>query len=493
MSDKMLLQKKTTASQKRWDDLSEKISKLQQQMDLETRADEKMRLEEVVRSTEMEREEVEKELTSYDQQLQQSKKEDLIRDALRTERNDAYQEAAKLWELVRECDPEDSRVDRAIQRLEERQQQSEKISASIKELSHRMLEIKPIFAKVTRRLQQMGDSNSSENLTFLPVVENFLAKKLTPEEFMQIIQEMDHESKTGMREEFDFKALASRLKRGEIVLFFGSDIPRLTGVDAPDVETMVSALAHQANYDDFSGPLSMIAEYYQMKPEYGRRSLELYLQEMLPSVAIAVPLYELLAQVEQPLVLISAAYDTLLESAFRRAGKKFALICALISTSPDYPVGNILIRYSDKDDFEQPCLEQELSQHKLLDAGYTIIYKVRGYCHFDDNQDSHEHTCLALSEDNYLTFARYADKLIPSYITRQFIGRGLLFLGYSPKQWEDRLIVNAILRKRHNPSEPSSIIGGTFDRFESAFWDSRNVRRHALELNDFVTKLEDNF
>ena len=121
MSDKMLLQKKTTASQKRWDDLSEKISKLQQQMDLETRADEKMRLEEVVRSTEMEREEVEKELTSYDQQLQQSKKEDLIRDALRTERNDAYQEAAKLWELVRECDPEDSRVDRAIQRLEERQ------------------------------------------------------------------------------------------------------------------------------------------------------------------------------------------------------------------------------------------------------------------------------------------------------------------------------------------------------------------------------------
>jgi hypothetical protein len=156
-------------------------------------------------------------------------------------------------------------------------------------------------------------------------------------------------------------------------------------------------------------------------------------------------------------------------------------------------VGNILIRYSDKNDFEPPCLEQELSRHKLLDAGYTIIYKVRGYCHMDDSQDSHDHNCLALSEDNYLTFARYADKLIPSYITRQLIGRGLLFLGYAPRQWEDRLIVNAILGRRRNPSEPSSIIGGKFDRFETAFWDSRHVRRHALELNDFVTKLEDNF
>ena len=493
MPEKTLLQKKIHASQKRWDDLSEKISKLQQQMDLETRADEKMRLEKIVHSTEIEREEVEKELTTYGLQLQQSKKEDYIRDALRMERNDAFREAAKLWDLVRECDPGDSRADRAIQRLAKRQRQTEKISALIKDLSHRMLEIKPIFAKVIRRLQQMANSGAGENLTLLPVVENFLAKKLTAEEFMQIIQELENGFKTGTREAFDFRALASRLKRGEIVLFFGSDIPRLTGVDSPDVETMVASLAHQANYDNFSGPLSMIAEYYQMKPEYGRRSLELSLQELLPSVSITVPLYELLAQIEQPLVLISAAFDTLLENAFRKAGKKFALICALISTSPDYPVGNILIRYSDKDDFEQPCLEHELSQHKLLDAGYTIIYKVRGYCHFDDNQDSHEHTCLALSEDNYITFARYADKLIPSYITRQFIGRGLLFLGYAPRQWEDRMIVNAILRKRRNPSEPSSIIGGKFNRFEGAFWDSRNVRRHALELNDFVSKLEDYF
>jgi hypothetical protein len=83
------------------------------------------------------------------------------------------------------------------------------------------------------------------------------------------------------------------------------------------------------------------------------------------------------------------------------------------------------------------------------------------------------------------------DRLIPNYVVKQFAARGLFFLGYSPRHWEDRLLVNAILDKRRQQQyEPAYVITQESDPFVRAYWDSRGVHRYGIELSEFVRRLE---
>jgi len=490
MAKKKLLQNKTEACHKRWDDLSEKINLLQEQLDLETRVDEKLRLKSIISSINIEREQIEAEIQALDQEDTNQTRQNLIQDALRMERNKAFDQAIKRWELVVEIDHENTQADNEITRLKQLATQYAQINEYTKLLSLRMVEIKSVFARVTRRLQELSDINGGVDVSLTALIENFLENKLSADDFVSMWEEMESGDSVTNVDGVNFVALSNRLKRGEIILFLGSDIPRLAGADIPDIDMVARSLAEKANYKDFQGSLSMIAQYYQMKPEYGRRALELHLNELLPSEIVSVPIYNLLTKIETPMILISAAYDRLLETSFKNAGEKFVVISSLLSAESDFPAGSILVQYSDRDYPELPVIEQELSRNRFLANGYSVIYKIRGSCHAGHDKSIAQQSDLTLSEKDYFSFARHADKLIPSYITKHFIGRGLLFLGYDPKQWEDRLIVNAILEKRQNSPESSGVIGCLGDRFTSAYWESRNVRQYSLDLNEFVSNLE---
>ena len=491
MTERLILQQKIDACHKRWQDLAKKIEPLQKQMDLETRVDEQLRLKEIIEQAEAERQTVENDVRELQGELDRLGQQELVRDALRMERNRAFAEAAKLWEQVRDGDPEDTRAAAEIERLAARQKEAEILTALIKRLSQRIVEIKPVFASVTRTLQQLSDSGPVEDAPVIAVVESFLASKITATDFIDMWRELDAGGREQTAEDFDFEALAHRLNRGEIVLFLGADVPQLSGLDARNPGAMAVELAHQVSYDDFTGPLSAIAEYYQIRPEYGRSSLKARLQELLPSGPPVPSVYRMLAGIRQPLVLISSAYDSLLEDSFKEAGKRFALISAHTQNAADPSVGKVLLHYSDREAPEAPCLEQDLSRHSLLGGDYSVIYKIRGYYQAAGESERGEHPELTVSEANFFAFARHTDEAIPSYISKQFIGRGLLFLGYAPSHWEDRLIVDAILAKRLNSAEPSNVIAGGEDRFAAAYWESRNVRRHGLELNDFVNRVQE--
>jgi hypothetical protein len=201
----------------------------------------------------------------------------------------------------------------------------------------------------------------------------------------------------------------------------------------------------------------------------------------------------MLAGITQPLILISSAYDTLLENAFHRTGKKYALITSLIGTESDSDVGHVLIQYSDQDTIISTYLEEDLSHLNLLNEGFSLIYKIRGYLGPHIDQGIYQQNALTLSEENYFTFARYIDKLIPSYIVRQFIGRGFWFLGYTPTHWEDRLIANTILYRRRHQTEPAYAVSQNATRFEETYWERHGVRRYAFSLKEFVERLEENF
>jgi hypothetical protein len=96
---------------------------------------------------------------------------------------------------------------------------------------------------------------------------------------------------------------------------------------------------------------------------------------------------------------------------------------------------------------------------------------------------------LTVSEEDYFTFSRHMDKIIPSYLVAAFADRGLFFLGYAPTHWEDRLIVNAILNKRNPQAEPPYAITTDADQFVQAYWEFQKVHSRAIRLKDFVQKL----
>ena len=495
MSEHQRLQHEVDNLQQRWNRLSETIALVHQQRGLEVEALARLRLQGNIEQMEAERAEVETRLQTLEAELHKLRKAELIAEARRRERNQAYLEAMGAWEEVRALDPDDPQSDQEIQRMQALQQRAQLMNERIQQLAKRMRDIKPIFAQLVLRVKQMLEG-APEDVTVLSLVDSFLANELSAAELTTMMQTLAGPNIPPPTPTMNFRALAARMKRGEIVFFLGSDIAQLFDATVLDAATVVTKLAGQANYRDFAGSLSMIAEYYHMKPEYGRSSFVQNLADLLPTALVQVRLYDLLARIEQPIVLISTAYDTLLEQAFQRVPKPpkpYVILTSLLGTDSDADVGQIVLQYSDRQMLEAPCLEQDLSHLDLLGKGYSLIYKMRGYLGPHTMQGLHQHNALLLSEENYFTFARHMDKVIPNYIVNQFAGRGLWFLGYTPAHWEDRLMTNALLAQRRQHIEPANVVRKEPDAFEETYWDRHRVRRYAFDLQEFVQQLEENF
>ncbi len=505
MSERQRLEKEFAIQQQRWEELGKTIASLQRERDLEPRTLDRQRLEEQIAEREQDREFINVNLYKLENELAALKKNELILDARERERKEAYTEALQLWKQVREFDPTDQESEQEIQRITQKQQQTNRLADFSRRLTRRISEIKSVHRQVVQRLNELKEGNFWET-ALLTLVEDFLGNSLSANNFIDAWQSFEETAKATTPLEppamIDFSALARRIKRGQIVLFLGSDIPRFFDPLVPDAAAVVAGLAKKAKYEEFTGPLSLIAEYYRMRNEYGLSSLVSNLQTLLPSPPLEVPLYNLLAQVAQPLVLISASYDGLLEHAFQRTKKKYVVISSLVGASLDTDVGNVLLVYSDGTEPKLLRLEQEMSQFNLLADGYSLIYKIRGsltpVAQHDDQQyeplplSKEQEEALTLSEEDYFTFARYMDRLIPASIVNALRGRGLLFLGYAPRQWEDRLIANALLHKRRY-HEPPYTVGVEIDRFIDTYWRQRKVERYPLSLPEFVRELEAHF
>ena len=257
----------------------------------------------------------------------------------------------------------------------------------------------------------------------------------------------------------------------------------------------MTQLAQRIGYEQFNGSLSSIAEYYQLRPDFGHPELLKTLRGHLSQNGHGVLLYKALAKIQAPLILISSAYDNRLEKAFRAADKPFVELSSIVRRSDEYDIGHVVVNYSDSDSSQAaPVSGEKLSGMRFLEQGYSVIYKIRGNCGTTegsaDEDELLQQDALTLSESSYFSFARYADKIIPGYLARQLRNRGFLFVGYQPKDWEDRLLASALLEKR-NSQEPCYVIGDTSEPMETAFWKSRSVEPYPIDIRELDKYLEE--
>lgn len=444
----------------RQSDLTTKLARLEKGYDFETQIDEKLRLEQVIAQTKQELRLLNNDVFNLQQQIN-------IAEADRLKRNGAYAEALALWQNLRSLDPNNPQVIQAITYLEYLCQQTDKVALIIKQIS-RLKEIRPIFKELSTLLKQPSDTASYHYLC--EQVEFFLTGTASPDtEGFLLWWEEEYQPNQRKVEALDIARLAARIQRGEIVLFLGSGISDENNQEAG----IATYLAEQIGYTPFNGTLSAIAEYYQLKADYGQSALLENLRARLPTDPQAILLYKALAQIAKPLVLISAAYDNLLAQAFDTANKPYVELTTVIQQR-EY-LGKMLLRFSDKKYPSKAYTEDELSPLCLMENGYSIIYKIRGTFNPLDSES------LILSERDYFEFARHAPRSIPDYFTKQLRNRGFLFIGYRPLHWEERLIASILLEKRQSP-EPCHVLGSTPDPLESAYWESRHVKHYVVDL-----------
>ena len=469
--------------------LAEKLARLHQQYDLETRVEEQMRIEKGIADTQAAVYRVETELLT----LQQSS---LITEAAQLKRNGAYLKALACWQQIQYIYPGNPIAEQEIAALENLHANQTKAVDVVKRLAFRMKDIKPMFKELAETLKQ--PDGSPEYGAMLEQTEAFLEGELDASDFMDWYAVMKPDTNSGHG--VNIEALAKRVQKGEVVLFLGSDVVSAYCDEPHEERTLVGKLAKQIGYTDFDGTLSSIAEYYQLRSDLGVASLLDNLRESLPDAARVINLYQALAKINVPLILISSGYDNLLESTFQAAGKRFVELASIINRSEDYDIGHVVVSYSDHSKPSQVYPEEALSRLRLLESGYSIIYKIRGTCETSDCHDAAEsllrRDAMTLSESNYFSFARYADRIIPDYLARQFRNRGFLFIGYRPKKWEDRLLVSALLEKRRNAQEPCYVVGNVPqggekpNLLENAFWDYRNVKQYHFDFRELDAYLE---
>ena len=479
MQEKDRLHYKIDQLKQRWHKLFAIISQLEERYDLETRVDEKLRLQSIVEEKQQQRQQVEQELQLLEEQFKRLENNDLIETAQRATKNKAYPQAYELWQEVLNIFPDHQQAGEEISRLQLQLAQQQTAKLLIAQLIERMAEIQPIFAEVVKAL---NDANVSATTTQLIIeqTESFLSHDLAAEKYNEICHAL-LSAPAEKSQSTNYPALAKRIHRGDMVLFIGSNLLQEYGQNSSEETQLAKVLAEKAEYPAFTGTLSSIAELYQLLPEYGRRSLLAQLHKAQPCEKTCITLYNSLAKINTPLVLISSAYDNLLEQAFIASGKKYVELSSIIVRSDDYDIGHVVVRYSDNKHPESTYIEEELSRLRLLEEGYSIIYKIRGTS--TQNPQAIARDSMTLTESNYFTFARYAKKIIPSYLARQFRDRGFLFMGFSPKNWEDRLLVSTILNKRQDAGSCYTI-GKSPDKMEAAYWHSCHVQEYKANLKE---------
>jgi hypothetical protein len=308
----------------------------------------------------------------------------------------------------------------------------------------------------------------SEDEKILEKIRRLSDKSLATEDFVCFFKEQA-KKKT---DEPNYIELAERLCGGQVVLCLGQELSFLLGGSVPSTAQLIENLARQAG---FHGPLSELCEQEELLPESTRYELAERIRTLLRADTTApIALYDLLARLDQPLLVISAAYDDLLEQSLKDR-KPFVIIY------PNIWEKNCLFRYSDQQEMSPPCTQEELSVQKFLSRGYTVIYKLRGGF-IDQDRET-----LLLSERDYLNFNQSSQQ-IPDFIRSKLKSRALWFLGHHPKSWEERLLVKSIQKQRDYRAF-SLAVQKDISPFTRAFWQDNHVQPFDLVLRDFVQEL----
>jgi hypothetical protein len=179
-------------------------------------------------------------------------------------------------------------------------------------------------------------------------------------------------------------------------------------------------------------------------------------------------------------LIVTTNYDDALERAFADAGEPFDLL-SYVAKGPDS--GRFL--HVPPDGKPRPI--KKSNQYPLSLAERTIILKIHGAVNrIDRNEDSY-----VIAEDDYIDFLSQTSiaKVVPVMLNDHMQNSHFLFLGYSLRDWNLRVILRRIWGEQHLEYRSWSIQRHP-DPLELEFWPKRNVDIYDVDLAEYVRKLK---
>jgi hypothetical protein len=301
-----------------------------------------------------------------------------------------------------------------------------------------------------------------------------------------------------------YGVILNRLKSGKVVPFLGagaSFVNRPQGAKwSPDKPEFLpsgwdlsSALADETAFpstdDHDRGDLAKVTSYYVEMA--GRRPLRERLREMLNHPYEYGAIHDFLAKdVRTPLVIVVTNYDTLVEQAFQEAEKPYDLV---VYPADRKDIANSMIWWP------HGASEPEIVKPNELDIDLkstNVIYKMHGTI----LRETDEWDSFVITEEDYVEFLSRMtmNMAVPSLFYPHFRERSFLFLGYSLRDWNLRVVLknmSKLLTARPGPANgddevlPSWSIQLRPSELEQRLWASKRVNIFNLALDEFVARL----
>jgi hypothetical protein len=294
-----------------------------------------------------------------------------------------------------------------------------------------------------------------------------------------------------------YGVICNRLKQGKVIPFLGagaSYVGRPAGASwepknptfLPSGLELAQLLADEAQFPSMDprdrDDLAKVSSYYS--DISGRSALRERLREILGHIYKNGSLHDLLARVDAHQVIVTTNYDTLIEQAFQSAKRPYDLV---VYSADRKDLANSVLWWPHTSKEPQARAPNELD----IDlTKTTVIYKMHGTI----APEGSEWDNFVITEEDYVEFLSRmtTNTALPSLFYPFFRERSFLFVGYSLRDWNLRVVLRNLskyLTKRGDDELPSWAIQHKPSELDKRLWDRRNVSIFDQPIDEFVEKL----
>jgi hypothetical protein len=259
----------------------------------------------------------------------------------------------------------------------------------------------------------------------------------------------------------------------------------------PDGVELARYLANYAGYpEEDPRDLVRVSQYFAVM--VGAGALYDELRELFDVDYPPTAVHQFLASVPSELrrqdikaqhqLIITTNYDDALERAFQDAGEPFDLI-TYITVGDD--AGYFMLRAHEGDESVIKVPNEYLGVS--LDRR-TVILKIHGAV----DRHNAEHDSYVITEDHYIDYLTRTDitSRLPTTLAAKLQRSHFLFLGYSMRDWNLRVILHRIWGDQRLKYK-SWAIQLNPEEIDQKFWGARDVDILDVPLEDYMTALSE--
>lgn len=256
----------------------------------------------------------------------------------------------------------------------------------------------------------------------------------------------------------------------------------------------------QSSMSDVS--LANVCQYIQLMNPSGE-----ILDGLLPDILAAeyrpTPVHEFLVKLAQyqPAIahpenrpypcIVTACFDQVLEQQLRKHNVPFHLVAFVLGDQGGR------FQYTapgDPSDVSRECESKDFGRMMEAFREHAVVIKLNGGIDTSRN--------FAIREDDYIDYLshRGVKELLPEILSAKLTKRGrvdgshLLFLGYSLRHWNLRVILRRIWSEclENRGKRWTVLLESGVDQIERKFWDeygAEDIKQIDLPLGDYITKL----